>query len=291
MRILSAAALLCMIVLLAGCFEFQEEIWVNRDGSGRVAADLGISETLLAMGALGGGDPGAELRQSYADGKRRAEADPNVKSVKLTENSAEGMHHFLVDVSLKKITELGGTLDALSPNGDAFGDSAPTREAPPFRLERLRNGDLEFRLSLDMPDRRGGDESGADDEWARSGEEFGQAMALSVLSGRYFTVILHAPRFISTNGEVDKSGKTCTWRISLADLMAHKGTPSELAATIDMPNPLLPLIAAAATLAVIAALALIGASLARMRRRTRALAALQQAGSPPESAAPDSRPQ
>lgn len=259
---LLAIVLITVLALCCGCFEYSQEIWVNPDYSGRIVADFGIAEQLISMSALGGGDPVGEVRAGYEKNKAELESDPNVKSVSLTEKSDADMHHFVFDVSLKDVTRLGRVGEAMEPNPGALGEDAP-RKRPAFELTRVKNGDVSFHMSLSGMARRP-----RDDGDAFSG--MGEAMGLSMLSGRYFTVTLHAPKFTSTNGQLSEDKRTATWKISLAELMSSKGAANDLQAEIDMPNPLLLLIFAAAALLALIAIVLIISGLMR-RRKPRAV--------------------
>ena len=257
-QLLLAVALITVLALCCGCFEYSQEIWVNPDYSGRIVADFAISEQLLSMSALGGGDPVGEVRSGYEKNKAELESDPNVKSVTLTEDNAESMHHFVFDVSLKDVTKLGRVSEALEPNAGALGDDAP-RGRPAFALTRDKGGDVSFHMSLAGMARRPREDG---DPFSGMGE----AMGLSMLSGRYFTVTLHAPKFSSTNGELSEDKRTATWKISLAELMSGKGAPNDLQAQIDMPNPLRLLIIGGAAALVLIAVVLIISGLTRKRQ-------------------------
>jgi hypothetical protein len=255
---LLAVALMAVLTVCCGCFEYSQEIWVNPDYSGRIVADFGISEQLLSMSALGGGDPAGQVRAGYEKNKAELQADPNVKSVSLAEKSDDSLHHFIFDVSLKDVTKLGRVGEAMEPDPGALGGDAP-QGRPAFELTRVKGGDISFHMSLSgmaQRPREGGD--------AFSG--MGEAMGLSMLSGRYFTVTLHAPKFTSTNGELSEDKRTATWKISLAELMSGKGAMDDLQAEIDMPNPLRLLIIAAAALLALIAIVLIVSSLLRKRK-------------------------
>lgn len=252
-----AVALITVLALCCGCFEYSQEIWVNPDYSGRIVADFAISEQLLSMSALGGGDPVGDVRAGYEKNKTELQSDPNVKSVSLTESNAESMHHFVFDVSLKDVTKLGRVGEAMEPNPGALGEDSP-RGRPAFELTRVKGGDVSFHMSLSGMARRP-----REDGDAFSG--MGEAMGLSMLSGRYFTVTLHAPKFTSANGELSADKRTATWKISLAELLSGKGAPDDLQAEIDMPNPLRLLLIAGAAALVLLALVLIVSGLRRKR--------------------------
>ncbi len=252
-----AVALLCVLGACCGCFEYSQEIWVNKDYSGRIVADFGISEQMTALGGMGGFDPVQELRQGYEENKAQLEADPNVKSASLAERSEDGYHYFTFDVSLKDITRLGEAGRALEPRGEALGEGAPQR-MPPFEITRTDKGDIKLRMALgEMATQRPG-----------GGDPFsgmGQAMALSMLSGRYFTVTLHAPGPITGNGELSEDQRTAKWQYSVGELMGGKAPSADIEAEIDMPNPLLKLLLLAGIALALIAVVLIVVGLTRKR--------------------------
>jgi hypothetical protein len=257
-KCLIAVALICVLGACCGCFEYSQEIWVNKDYSGRIVADFGVSEQMTALGGMGGYDPVQELRQGYTENKAQLEADPNVKSASLTERSEEGFHYFKFDVSLKDITKLGEAGRALEPRGEALGGDAP-EQMPPFEIARTDKGDINLRLALgEMAARR----PQIDDPFSG----MGQAMALSMLSGRYFTVTLHAPGPISGNGELSEDKRTATWKYSIAELFSGKSPSADIEARIDMPSPLLKLLLAAGVALALIAIVLIVLGLTRKRK-------------------------
>lgn len=257
-KCLIAVALLFVLGACCGCFEYSQEIWVNKDYSGRIVADFGVSEQMTALSGMGGFDPLQKLRDGYAENKAQLEADKNVQSTSLTERSDGGYHYFTFDVSFKDITKLGDAGRALEPKPEALGEDGPQR-MPPFEIARTDKGDVRLHMALgEMAARRPGE-----------GDPFsgmGEAMALSMLSGRYFTVTLHAPGPITGNGELSEDKLTSTWQYSLGELMGGKSPSADIEAEIDMPNPLLKLLLAAGIALGVIAIVLIIAGLARRRK-------------------------
>ncbi|GEM_PF-4701296 len=43
-----------LVILLSGCFEMVEDIWINPDSSGRLKLDIAVSEKAIALGKLEG---------------------------------------------------------------------------------------------------------------------------------------------------------------------------------------------------------------------------------------------
>jgi hypothetical protein len=255
---LVATALLLVLVLCCGCFEYSQEIWVNKDYSGRIVADFGLSEQLVSMSSMGGGDPIGDVRKGYEQNKAKIEADPNVKSTALKEETRDGYHHFILDVSLKDITKLGQVGEALEPDTGALSEDAP-RQRTAVAIERIEKGDIRFSMSLSGMATRG---SQQDDPFSG----MGQAMMLSMFSGQSFSITLHAPGPISGNGKLSEDKRTATWEYSMGELIGGKTPPADIEAVIDMPDPLLKLLLYAGAGLGLIALVLIVLGLTRKRK-------------------------
>lgn len=272
MRAIHAFIVACMALMLCGgCFKYSQEIWINGDYSARIVTDFGLAHQISALSSLGGQDPVADMRQQYEQSKADLAADKNFRQVALSESDDEDYHYFKFEADVRDVTQLGDASRKLSPRGGAPGGGG--EEAPSFGFTREPGHKLRFSMPLSQMAQRPDD----------GGEPFGgmgKALALSMLSGRYFTVTLHAPKILETNGELSADGKTATWKYSLAGIISGEAPPADIEAVIAMPNPLVPILLIGGGIVVLVIIVLL--SLAIVRRRRRA----GPAPAPPEPPAP-----
>ena len=116
-----SALLLIVLVFFAGCIEYEEELWLNKDGSGRMVIRMGIETELLEMTDEGDFDffdpdnikaelnaiQGIKLISSESileEGVEWIEVDFEFSSMEVLElvNQTEFMGDMIGDISLSK---------------------------------------------------------------------------------------------------------------------------------------------------------------------------------------------
>lgn len=213
-------------LVLGGCIEITQEVWINGDGSGRMTMDLGLSEQLLSMAGSGGEDPLAKFREQAKKTKAELQKDPNVSSVAITERKEGGDQHFVYDVQVKDVTRLRDVESRLSSSGP-LGEDGKVRDKGEFKIEKQPNGRLLFLMRLQTPKQDG--------KGGKQADALARGMAAAMFGNRAVTIRLHAPKIADTNGTLDDQKTTVEWRIPLVDLISEKAG-RELRAEVEMPS-------------------------------------------------------
>jgi len=103
---------LVLSLLIAGCINYEENVELNKDGSGKMTMHYSIAQQLYSMMQMGqdSGEKKDEMPFKFKESEIRADlAAPGVTVDKI-ESKAEGdQQHFFVNVSFKKITDLNQT--------------------------------------------------------------------------------------------------------------------------------------------------------------------------------------
>jgi len=228
MKRLASVGCLFLLVFLSGCIEYTEEIWVNDDGSGTLELDLGMSEMLMQMGDdEGAGGPFGDLREKFGQMEEDASRDPNLKSISFNEYTENAMAHVVIRMELLDITKIGDLPEQMVLEEESQEEDKPAPEME-VTITRNSSGNYAFSQILQIiPPPK--DE---DDEPATEGEDFGRSMIVAMFADKYFTVILHGPEILFTNGEISSDQTTSTWQIPFADLVEGKEFYRELNAEV-----------------------------------------------------------
>ncbi len=222
-----AMALESVFVLVSGCMEMSEEIWINKDASGRLVIKTFVSESLMAFSSDTDGDgPKAELLRI----KEELQTDPEIAGVEFYENSEEGMREIVLDIALNRYQYISEVYTSYLSSNDGETDRGSVE------FEEIDGGRI--RIARLFPDP---DESEDVEGEVESSEfaEAGMAMMANMVADKYFTVTLHAPKVEDATGEISPDGTSATWRISFAQLLTEKGFNREIEATVKAKKSLL----------------------------------------------------
>lgn len=233
MKKLQILAGLALLLFLAGCVEIREEVWVNGDQSGRIKIDIGIvSEEVPTWGSKNLEEAIKEYRKNMVEGmeekKQNIEKIPNVKSVKIQQiyDDKKGeLDHYIYDVHTKDIANLDDIFQEI--RRDDIDEEANWS----IKTEKLENGNILFRQVFVY-------EEAEEDKQIRDKaleEEIAEELDLSDKK-RYFSIILHTPKIISTNGEPDEWGRTAKWKVAFDDLSDDASYEKEFRAEIQLPK-------------------------------------------------------
>lgn len=224
-KIIKSLTVLTLVLLLTGCFEMSEEIWVNPDASSRVKIDLSLSEKTMGFSemAIAASQQEKSSNPPLLDlEKIKSELleSPSVKKVDTQEYSEAGMRHFIVDVQLRNFRQI----QKLSEKMLAASETNNNQEWL-FAIEDIRNGTTRFQQGFFEKDPNS--ETKLEDN-SNKKNAISKALLAWMFSDKYITVILHAPQIKSTNGLISTDRRTVTWKIPLHEL----GTPKNLEANL-----------------------------------------------------------
>ena len=182
---------LAVLFLTPGCFQVQQELWHNTDGSGKVAVNVAISETFLQL--AGGGQPLPHIFQTWQE--LGEAADSNYANIVLNDSLLDKDHNYSVEMDLKDFSRLGEL----------------RRESLDFSVEKLENGNLRFSERLDF---------------RLDASDPNQVETLNALLAGLgedaYTVRLHVPHAISADDRANLDPKTglVEWNLPVSSLIS-----------------------------------------------------------------------
>jgi len=205
--------LICFItVLLPGCYDLSEELWINADGSGRMKFTIGLAESLLAM--VEGSAESTDFCDKAIKARRNLEDNELVTAVAISKLNEAGMHYCTIDIGITDFRKFGEVRNSVI-EGDY------DKYQFPFLIEQLDA--KRFRISQQFNNL--GRDDPAQSEMEKVGQEMAMVMMTPMLSGRYLSVIVHAPKIESSNGDISKDSRTTTWKKPLIDLVRNPQQP------------------------------------------------------------------
>ncbi|MHA1559209.1 MAG: hypothetical protein ACTSWI_00850 [Alphaproteobacteria bacterium] len=205
MKYLGRIAVVAMLPLLAGCFNFVQSLSIAKDGVVTMVTEISLSTEMMALAF--DGDDGDEFCPIAPD-----EELPPTFTITYEE--------FVRDEdTVCEVTAVGPIQDlaeaiatgALLPGADDDDDGAPV-------ITLVDEGGGEFTYSL-LFSSQGDPEAGPD-------EAAMMAMMAPLMEGRTLTWSVTAPRILSVNDEADNvtvDGKTATIVIPALDLVTEAG--------------------------------------------------------------------
>ncbi len=196
------------ILLLSGCYDIAEELWIYSDGSGRMKFTIGLAENLIAM--IEGSGESADFCDKAIKDKRKLENNVLITSVAIIKSNEAGMRYCSIDLGVKDFRNF-----AEVRNNVIEGDY--NNYEFPFAIEELDEGRIRITQDFSNLGRDGPEQS----EIEKVGQEMAMAMMTPMLAGKYITVMVHAPRIESSNGEISADNKTTRWKKPLIDLIRN----------------------------------------------------------------------
>lgn len=231
-RILAFTLLLASCALTSGCFEFRQEFWINPDGSGRVLMDIAVQQ-MGNSGAASQKEGSSKFEKQMQEARERLSKDPNVKRVQMSQETREGMLHTVFEIEVNDLTKLADSMRQTALAAAPDNKVARSEESVAPVIEKLPNGDYAFRVSLD----RGQKKRPASNPQA---ERFAEQMVEKMFAGRFWTTVLHAPKVVETNGQLNATSNLVEWKIPVAQLASDKAPYKELTALVEMPSVVSP---------------------------------------------------
>ncbi len=199
MRALLAAA----AVLLTGCFDVLEEVWIEPDGSGRAHIELGMPAALMHLAKAASSAQGVSLSSEAKAAAERLRKEPDVVRVRFEEKEEGGQYRAVYEVEVRDVTKLPELLRR--------GAGPQKLEGFRFEISRLDNGNFQFVQKMGRFDP-------------------GIQAANAVLGERTVTVRVHGRRIVGTNGRLNEKADTAEWKLSVPDLASGAELKAEVQA-------------------------------------------------------------
>lgn len=200
-------------MLLAGCVNIRQEIWVNADYTGKVSLEMSISEALITAANAIDGTIGTTLDP-------RTQADQDFGANQFVQNYSyqdysDGTNHFYTT-----------TFDIIDYK--AFLETV-NNDLMDITLSELENGNLGYSQMLVY--NTGVEEFTSSSEILKKAFEAAKASAMKNTS---WQVTLHLPNVISTNGTQPENVEGILWSYPMSTV-ASANPPLELKAEYRKP--------------------------------------------------------
>ena len=203
---------LATCLLLSGCYDLTEELWINSDGSGRMKFTIGLAENLVVMIESGG--QSADFCENAIRDKGKLEANELITSLAISKKNEAGMLFCTIDIGVTDFRRFAKVRNiAIQGDYDKYEF--------PFVIQDLDEGRI--RISQDFSNLGRDDPEQSD--LAKISQQMAMAMMSPMLAGKYITVTVHAPMIESSNGEISADNKTATWKKPLVDLFREPDQP------------------------------------------------------------------
>ena len=226
-----APSIALLTLLITGCIDVKQDIWINEDGSGKLVFDVGLSKQFKAMmdlqkgfGDLEGleeeGDEGAapEKPEAIPFGQAPEEVIKELKKIKYVtsaefKESSDGKYERTIyTIELSDITKIKEVMESSSLGSgiEELGGEEGLSENNDFSLIKTESGTFELNAIME-----GNKEENADPTEAA----FAASMMKEMFGDAGMTIRVHAPA-VSHNGK-EKDG-AIVWTMLLADLAGGK---------------------------------------------------------------------
>lgn len=239
-RVSGFVFILFLCVFSSACFTFEQEIFLNPDGSGELTIYISLPdfpEDMKSQAAPGQKkDPALEIDQFRKD--MTSSASPAVKIKEIRQIKANGAQGIYAVFQFKDIKDIQATLANLGKGslkeGEIKGNSEWTVE-----LDRKQNNRNAFvgRFFLDLDEKKKPEEKKPEPK--KEGEPkveinldgFEEQMKSLLLGLIRFRFVLHAPAPITdSNADMIVQERTAVWNCSLIAFVKNK-KPIEMKAT------------------------------------------------------------
>lgn len=217
--------LLCLP--LAGCLDVHQEFWVYKDGSGRMKNELGLHDQLMRMR----GDKTDESAcDQFFEEKQQLEQRDGVELVETSTYKEGGVFYCVMDIRVNDFTLLVDLQrESLKENAiEANKDDFQTE----FTLKRMDNGNGFFRKHI-----RNRSADPGKHKLESHTEQLSNMLMGQLMTGRYWSVELHTPKILESNGKTSEDNKTVSWRVPLYDLLTDEQYAFDMQATFEVNVP------------------------------------------------------
>ena len=218
-------------LLVTGCIDVKQDIWINEDGSGKLVFDVGLSKQFKAMmdlekgfGGLGeGGDKEKDAEpedqesvpfsQAPEDVIKELKESKYVTSAEFKEVSKGKYERTIYTIELSDITKINEVMksSSLGSGIENLGGEEGLSENNDFSLKKTDSGTFELSAKLEGKE----EEEEADPTEAA----FAATMMKEMFGDAGMSIRVHAPAVSHNGKEVEGA---VVWTMLLADLASGK---------------------------------------------------------------------
>ncbi|MDF1661634.1 MAG: hypothetical protein P1V97_07665, partial [Planctomycetota bacterium] len=140
MSLLRNCLALIPVLVLSGCLEYNEDITVNSDKTGRIQMDIAVLADFFEDDQI------KEIKEELKQAQEELKKHPEITHVDFSVKLKKDMYHFMYDIGVKDYSFLS-ELTASNINGaGALGFDSLNNSG--VRFETLENGNIIFHRSL-----------------------------------------------------------------------------------------------------------------------------------------------
>ncbi len=203
------------LLFLVGCFNLKEEVWINADGSAKIVQDIILPDAMTSP-AIGGANLSDQFEKQYGEKKSRLEADPRIQNVAVRHFTEEGQHHFVLEVTVKDVTDLPEIWSLAFADQKKGADSPLANQENQISVSKKGNGTIHLTRilkSAPKPDRK--------DSANQMGDAMAKAMGEQLFANNSITFTVHGSNIASTNGTILDGGQTVEWKIPFSEFLSQ----------------------------------------------------------------------
>jgi hypothetical protein len=222
MRTTRLALVLCLLLGTVACFDYEEEVWLERSGAGRAQLTVKMPDQLLSLAqsaasmqrqGAGGQNPLAgvqSLRFTREEAEKSFANRQGIRVIKVDEIKEAGMVGYRIELSFDSLAHLEEALSSRQKNGLPVNNGG--------KLALVENG-RSFRFHRQVG---AGKASPAGRVGSKSADQAAESMAALFFANHYLTYRYHFPfKIVSGNAtRTDPETNTAEWKFGLADAMA-----------------------------------------------------------------------
>lgn len=202
------------MLLLSACMDIEQEIWIHDDQSATIEYRVGLHEQLLDAATDETPEQACEDFQQNNDALRALDG---VTDVSESTRREAGIVYCTTRVDVKQYAQLEQVHQTIMARRDGLRPSVTRRFVSQFSLHEEKGLGL-FRQYV--KNRAGDEENRSRVDIQLQG--LADKLFAQTLSGRYWTVILHAAQIEDNNGERNASKTQVQWRVPLYELLNDK---------------------------------------------------------------------
>ncbi|MFC1628105.1 hypothetical protein ACFL3H_03195 [Gemmatimonadota bacterium] len=198
-------------LLLSGCIEVKQEIWIEPDGSGKIRFDIGAPSP-----GEGSADASSIPAEEIIAIARELRRDPRLKSTpRVGQYVLDGNDHVELELLLNHWSDLPSINHLILEKARTEDDvRAALSRMFEFSLAEDEEGNILYRQIL------------SDEDVRSSRDHLSNMESLTEVSlaGGFLSVIVHSPTISRSNGswQLDKTG--VRWTLALKDLADGRGS-------------------------------------------------------------------
>ncbi len=260
-RLTLLAGIMLSLVLLGGCINYEEQLTLNKDGSGTIMMHYWMDSTFAQGPGQAAGDKGPPMSEQQAN--ERFATKPGITLQSFRTEEKDGDTHSYVTLAFDSVTNLSAAMDGrditFSEEGGVITFTSTVESESPgpeaaMPLEPEPASEPADGEAPEMPEGMEGMGEAMGEAMAKGMEEMMGQMMGSMGDGEFTFNVTFPGEVLEVEGPgATKAENTATWKLSLGDVMTGSST---MKATAKAPGglPMLWVIIGAAVIVLVAGL-------------------------------------